>query len=391
MAVLIRIEHDNANGFNLVLIKRSLSILMRGIGKKDAELSILLTGDKGIIAINKEWFDRPWPTNVISFGQADGAAAQHQVGLMGDIVVSIDAAAREAVEMGVSLDERLIDLLIHGLAHILGEDHELGEAHAERMRNKERELRDILIKEKRMADLCINIDHIATIREARGITEPDPIMAAGIVELAGADGVVVHLREDRRHIKDRDVRILREVIKTRLTLEMAATDEMIGIASEIKPDIVTLVPEKRQELTTEGGLDVVRLEDDLERAVSRLHDANIPVSLFIEPEKRQIEAAQRTRAECVEIHTGRYADAPDHETEEREFERIANAARFAYDVGLRVHAGHGLNYRNTARLCQLSEIAEFSIGHSIIARAVLVGLEKAVKEMLSIVKRGHLA
>ncbi|UKL13254.1 pyridoxine 5'-phosphate synthase [Dissulfurimicrobium hydrothermale] len=391
MAVLIRIEHDNANGFNLVLIKRSLSILMRGIGKKDAELSILLTGDKGIIAINKEWFDRSWPTNVISFGQADGAAAQHQVGLMGDIVVSIDAAAREAVEMGVSLDERLIDLLIHGLAHILGEDHELGEAHAERMRNKERELRDILIKEKRMADLCINIDHIATIREARGITEPDPIMAAGIVELAGADGVVVHLREDRRHIKDRDVRILREVIKTRLTLEMAATDEMIGIASEIKPDIVTLVPEKRQELTTEGGLDVVRLEDDLERAVSRLHDANIPVSLFIEPEKRQIEAAQRTRAECVEIHTGRYADAPDHETEEREFERIANAARFAYDVGLRVHAGHGLNYRNTARLCQLSEIAEFSIGHSIIARAVLVGLEKAVKEMLSIVKRGHLA
>ncbi|MGQ9499933.1 MAG: pyridoxine 5'-phosphate synthase [Dissulfurimicrobium sp.] len=239
-----------------------------------------------------------------------------------------------------------------------------------------------------MADLCINIDHIATIREARGAVEPDPVTAASLVELAGADGIVVHLREDRRHIKDRDVRLLREVVKTKLILEMAATDEMIEIASKIKPDLVTLVPEKRQELTTEGGLDVARLEVDIKNAVARLHEAGIPVSLFIEPEERQIEAAKNTEVECIEIHTGRYANAPDTKTEELEFERIVKAARLATDMGLRVHAGHGLNYRNTARLCPLAEIAEFSIGHAIIARAAFVGLERATREMLSIVKHG---
>jgi pyridoxine 5-phosphate synthase len=387
MTTLIRTEYDGPRHLNLAKIERSLSTLMGAIGKKEAELSVLLVGDSHITSLNRDWFKRPWPTNVISFGQA-GVGTKFQNELLGDIVVSIDTAFREASEMDITLDERVIDLLIHGLTHLMGEDHELGGIHAERMANKERELRNILLKERQMADLCINIDHIATIREARGATEPDPVTAAGLVELAGADGVVVHLREDRRHIKDRDVRILREVVKTRLTLEMAATDEMIRIASEIRPDIVTLVPEKRQELTTEGGLDAARLEVDIKKAISRLHEAGIPVSLFIEPEEKQIEAAKRTEAECIEIHTGRYADAPDPETEEQEFERIVSAARLAVDMGLRVHAGHGLNYRNTARLCPLSEIAEFSIGHAIIARAALVGLERAAREMLSIVKRG---
>lgn len=387
MAILIQTEYNRPRYLNLVRIKRSLSILMRAIGKKDAELSVLFIGDDQITSINRDWFNRPWPTNVISFGQADTAASPHGE-VLGDIVISIDTALREASEMETTLDERVIDLLIHGLMHLMGEDHELDDIHAQRMAHNERKLRDILLKERQMADLCINIDHIATIREARGTIEPDPVTAAGLVELAGADGIVAHLREDRRHIKDRDVRLLREIIKTRFILEMAATDEMIGIASEIKPDIVTLVPEKRQELTTEGGLDVVRLEEDIKRAVTRLHEAGIPVSLFIEPEERQIEAAKRIDAECIEIHTGRYADAHDTETVEHEFERIVNAARLAVDMGLRVHAGHGLNYRNTARLSALSEISEFSIGHAIIARAALVGIEKATREMLSIVKHG---
>ena len=387
MAILIRTEYDGQRHLNLARIERSLAILMRAIGRKDAELSVLLAGDSQITSINRDWFRRPWPTNVISFGQA-GAETKFQGELLGDIVVSIDTASREASEMGVALDERVIDLLIHGLAHIMGEDHELGGIHKERMASKERELRDILLKERQMADLCINVDHIATIREARGTIEPDPVTAAGLVELAGADGVVAHLREDRRHIKDRDVHLLREVIKTRFTLEMAATVEMIGIASEIKPDMVTLVPEKRQELTTEGGLDAARLEADIKNAVASLHETGIRVSLFIEPEERQIEAAKNTEADCIEIHTGRYADAPDAKTEELEFERIVKAARLAADMGLRVHAGHGLNYRNTARLCPVGEIAEFSIGHAVIARAALVGLERAVREMLTIVKHG---
>ncbi|MEA1867954.1 MAG: pyridoxine 5'-phosphate synthase [Thermodesulfobacteriota bacterium] len=241
-----------------------------------------------------------------------------------------------------------------------------------------------------MADLCINIDHVATVRQARGGTEPDPVTAAGIVEIAGADGIVVHLREDRRHIQDRDVRLLRQTVKTRLTLEMAATDEMIGIASDIKPDIVTLVPEGREELTTEGGLDMVNLEKHLSRAVIRLHDAGIPVSLFIDPEKDQIEAAKQTGADCIEIHTGLYADAPSSDIEDKELEQIVTMARAAMDLGLRVHAGHGLNYRNTAMLAAVSEIQEFSIGHAIVARAVFVGMEKAVREMLSLIQKGYI-
>ena len=392
MSILIRNEYDGQAVFNQVRIERAGSILMRAIGKKDAELSIFLVGDGRITAMNRDWFARPWPTNVISFGQIDatrtGTAVMPQDRLLGDIFISIDAAFREASGMGIGIDERLADLLIHGLAHLLGEDHELGGMHVERMAYKERELRDILLKEKQMADLCVNVDHVATIREARGTNEPDPVTAAGLVELAGADGVVVHLREDRRHIKDRDVLILREIVKTRLTLEMAATDEMIRIASGLKPNIVTLVPEKRQELTTEGGLDVIRLEEGLKNSIFRLHQAGIPVSLFIEPEDGQVEAAKRIEADCIEIHTGRYADAPDLETQDRELERIVSAARLAVDLDIRVHAGHGLNYRNTARLCPIGEIDEFSIGHAIIARAVIVGMERAVREMLSIIKHG---
>ncbi len=363
----------------LCLIKRAAERLLRFCNRQKDELNILITNDAGITEINNQWLNRPWRTNVISF-------TQDARGLFGDIVISWETARQEAENAGTTLRTRLVELLVHGVVHLLGEDHELGEEAARRMAERERELISYLLKEEIMADLCINVDHIATIRQARGGNEPDPVIAAGIVELAGADGIVVHLREDRRHIQDRDVRIIREVIKTRLTLEMAATDEMIGIAGEIKPDIVTLVPEKRQELTTEGGLDVKGLEASVTDAVSRLHHHGIPVSLFVDPETNQIEAAARTGAECIEIHTGRYADAENAEIQDREFEAIASMASLAFELGLRVHAGHGLNYQNTARVAAISEISEFSIGHAVIARAALVGLDQAVREMLKLVK-----
>ncbi len=377
MPVVISTETDTP--FSCVRLYRAAQRLLRYCGLKDQELSILLVDDRRIAQINSQWLNRTGPTNVISFPQAGQ-------GLVGDIVISVETARREAAESGTTWAVRLVELLVHGLVHLLGEDHELGEEAARRMRKREQELISYLLTEDIMADLLINVDHIATIRQARGGEEPDPVVAAGIVELAGADGIVVHLREDRRHIQDRDVRILREVVKGRFTLEMAATDEMIGIAGEIQPDIVTLVPEKRQELTTEGGLDVLRLEESVTDAVSRLHGHGIPVSLFVDPEEEQVQAAARTGAECIEIHTGRYADAEDVDSEEQEFQAIARMAGIAVDLGLRVHAGHGLNYRNTSRVAAISEISEFSIGHAIIARAALVGLDQAVREMLRLVK-----
>ena len=365
--------------FPCILIRRAADRLLRLCGMQDRELSILLVDDMRIARMNTQWLNRTGPTNVISFPQAGSK-------LLGDIVISVETARHEAKCAAITLESRVVELLVHGLCHLLGEDHELGEKAALRMRVREQQLISQLLMEDIMADLCINIDHIATIRQARGGTEPDPVTAAGIVELAGADGIVVHLREDRRHIQDRDVRIIREIVKTRLTLEMAATDEMIRIAGDIQPDIVTLVPEKRQELTTEGGLDVKGLEASITDAVSRLHHRGIPVSLFVDPEKAQIEASARTGAECIEIHTGRYADAANTETASREFEAIKDMARLAVDAGLRVHAGHGLNYRNTARTAGISEISEFSIGHAVIARAAMTGLDQAVREMLKLVK-----
>jgi len=233
-----------------------------------------------------------------------------------------------------------------------------------------------------MIRLAVNVDHVATLREARGISEPDPVLAAGICELAGAEGIVVHLREDRRHIQDRDVRLLRQTVKTKLNLEMGAAREIIGIALDILPDMVTLVPEKRMELTTEGGLNVAGQKKKLQAVISEMNDAGIPVSLFIDPDSRQIGAARDVGATFVEIHTGRYADATSEEEREREFALIAAAAEEAYEAGLRVNAGHGLNYGNTTRIAALETIEELSIGHAIMARAVFVGLDQAVREML---------
>lgn len=239
-----------------------------------------------------------------------------------------------------------------------------------------------------MTKLGVNIDHVATVRQARRALEPDPVAAAVLAELGGAHGITVHLRGDRRHIQDRDVRILREVIATRLNIEMAATAEMIEIALDVRPDTVTLVPEREDEITTEGGLDVAGNRSDLENAVETLSGGGLWVSLFVDPDLAQIEVARQVGARLIEINTAAYAEAVPKGLDEgrpafrRELEKVLQAARHARSLGLRVLAGHGLTYRNVRPISDLPEIEELNIGHNIVARAVLVGMERAVREML---------
>ena len=241
-----------------------------------------------------------------------------------------------------------------------------------------------------MITLNVNVDHIATIRQARRGNEPDPVVAAMLCELAGARGVVCHLREDRRHIQDRDVELLRQVVSTKLDLEMAAVPEIIQIALKIKPDMVTIVPEKRMELTTEGGLDVAKDVQRYSELVSTMHSAGIEVSFFVEPEQSQIDASKQAGADIVEIHTGKYANVVKEQDILQELEKIKNAAHYAKSIGLRVAAGHGLNYRNVLPICKIDAIDELSIGHSIISRSVFVGIERAVKEMIEIINSASL-
>lgn len=235
-----------------------------------------------------------------------------------------------------------------------------------------------------MKKLCINIDHIATLREARGGIEPDPVLAVGICEMAGADGIVVHLREDRRHINDRDLRMIRDVVKTKLDLEMAATQEMLVISKEIMPEMVTIVPEKRQELTTEGGLDVVSQLPYLKDYIKQLHDSEVEVSLFIDPVIDQINASLEVGADYIELHTGEYAQAVNPTKVEQERKRLEEAAVFAYGFGLKVNAGHGLNYHNIGPILSMRQIGEMSIGHAIISRSIFTGLDRAVHDMVQL-------
>jgi len=232
-----------------------------------------------------------------------------------------------------------------------------------------------------MTRLGVNVDHVATLRQARGGHEPDPITAATLVELAGADGVVVHLREDRRHIQDRDLTLLKEIVHIQLNLEMAADEAVAKMALSIKPDMVTLVPERRQELTTEGGLAVVERKDRIHEMIQLLHDGGIPVSLFIDPDQQQVRAAHKIQADSIELHTGRYANTRNSKDQQTEFEALEQAAKLGYKLGLGVNAGHGLTYHNVQRLTKIPEILEFNIGHSIISRAVFTGLETAVRDM----------
>jgi pyridoxine 5-phosphate synthase len=232
-----------------------------------------------------------------------------------------------------------------------------------------------------MIRLGVNIDHVATLRQARRAAEPDPVAAAVLALLGGADGITVHLREDRRHIQDRDVRLLRPVVTGRLNLELAAVDEIVGIACEVRPDEATLVPERRAEVTTEGGLDVVANQAAVGRAVERLRAAGVEVALFVDPDPLQIETARILRARAVEIQTARYSEARTAADRQRELDALREAAAVAVQLGLHVHMGHGLNYTNVQAVARLPGVAELNIGHSIVARAVLVGLERAVREM----------
>ncbi|MFH7242324.1 MAG: pyridoxine 5'-phosphate synthase [Spirulina sp.] len=236
-----------------------------------------------------------------------------------------------------------------------------------------------------MPTLGVNIDHIATVRQARRTVEPDPVAAAVLAELAGADGITVHLREDRRHMQDRDVRLLRQTVRTHLNLEMAATDEMVAIALEVKPDYVTLVPERREEVTTEGGLDVAGQLDRMAQVVDRLQSANIPVSLFIDADAAQIKASAQVKAQFIELHTGPYAEAKGEEEHAQQLGILQRGTAQALDLGLRVNAGHGLTYWNTYPVACIPGMEELNIGHSIISRAVLVGLERAVREMKQVI------
>ncbi|MCI5147848.1 MAG: pyridoxine 5'-phosphate synthase [Candidatus Electrothrix sp. MAN1_4] len=377
-----------------LLQQRSLFLLQQ-VGKAKSTVSIVFMDDPAMAAYNQQYRSKVGSTNVLSFPTAqglekpDGLVAPFPDELsneeLGDILISVETAQREAREKRISLHQRLTELLIHGLLHLVGYDHEVSDKQAEIMFSKEKKLyRSIQhhhLWRKKMPQLAINVDHIATIRQARGGAEPDPVLAAGICELAGAKGIVVHLREDRRHIQDRDVYLLRQTVKTRLNLEMANVSEIVEIALDLKPDMITLVPEKRKELTTEGGLDVISNAKKLSKTINKMNKAGIPVSLFIDPDAEQIEASQDVGATYVELHTGRYCDAASEKERDKEFHLIEQAAELAFESGLRVNAGHGLDYRTTTRIAALPFIEELSIGHAVISRSAFVGLDQAVREM----------
>jgi pyridoxine 5-phosphate synthase len=236
-----------------------------------------------------------------------------------------------------------------------------------------------------MPQLGVNIDHVATVRQARRTCEPDPVWAAALAEMGGADGITLHLREDRRHISDRDLRVLRETVTVKLNLEMACEPEILAIACQVKPNQATLVPEKREEITTEGGLDVCGQRDRVAQAVDQLRQAGISVSLFLDPDPRQIEGAARLGVDAVELHTGQYALATSAATQERELETLKKVGVSIRQAGLMLHAGHGLTYRNVRPVAAIEGMHELNIGHSIVARAIMVGFEEAVREMKRLV------
>lgn len=363
--------------------------LLALLNLQSAQVSVVLMGDAEMTVYNEKFRKKGGPTNVLAFpttGPSEGFLVPETE--LGDILISVDIARREAQEQGHSLHYRLTELIIHGMLHLIGYDHERSQREALRMLDEEKKLLHCLhtTRSPIMPYLAINVDHVATIRQARGGVEPDPVLAAGICELAGADGIVVHLREDRRHIQDRDVHLLRQTVKTKLNLEMAATAEMIDIALEVVPDMVTLVPEKRKELTTEGGLDVLDNNKKISKAIAKLNKAGIPVSIFVDPDVTQVQASLDAGAAFVELHTGRYCESSTRDEQELQYRLIEQTAEMAFEAGLRVNAGHGLDYRNTPPIAALPFIEELSIGHAVVSRAVLVGLDQAVREMVAITR-----
>ncbi len=378
------------------LKNRIKKLLSSQPGFKGKAVSLVFCDDSTIKELNAKYLGRNWPTNVLSF-------SMEEENFLGEVIISVPRTREEAEVYGLNFENYLLSLIIHGLVHLFGHDHEKGwyapwlmlktelkffEKFGFRQGKKE-VLKFLRRREYMPAKLAVNVDHVATVREARKAPYPDPVAAAVMAELGGADGVVVHLRLDRRHIKERDVRLIKEVIKTKLILEMAISEEFVAFAKEVKPYQVTLVPERPEEVTTEGGLELKGRVREVKEVVKELNASGIKVSLFLNPEEKAIELAKKTGAQIVEIHTGIYAEAETEEERLKELEKIEIAARVAKDLGLIVHAGHGLSYENIGPVAAIPEIEEFSIGHSIVSRAIFVGLKEAVREMKELILRAR--
>ena len=402
MSVEIYLTKENLISQKLIQLikeKAEKALKLLKISKKD--VSITFTDNSYIQKLNKEYLNRDYPTNVLSFPfTKEGIRVSN---ILGEIIISVEKAKEEAQAYKLNFENYLLALVIHGLVHLLDYDHEKGVFSPWLMLKNELNLLDKLAfkegkkeiinftkrREYMPAKLAVNVDHVATVREARKAPYPDPVHAAVLAELGGADGIVVHLRLDRRHIKERDVRIIKDIIKTKLILEMAIDEELIKFAKEVKPYQVTLVPERVEEITTEGGMILEGRVKEVKKAVKELNEAGIKVSLFLNPDEKTIKLAKKTGAQIIEIHTGLYADAESEEEREKEFNKIEVAARIAKDLGFIVHAGHGLSYENIEPVAAIPEIEEFSIGHSIVSRAIFVGMKEAVREMKELILRAR--
>lgn len=372
------------------LIKEAFKIL----GRSAKNLSLVFTNNENIALYNAQFLKRPYPTNVISFPSSEK-------NYLGDIIISLEKANEEASFYNLNPEKYLVILIFHGFLHLYGYDHEKGLCSPWLMLKNEIKLAkelgygevDVINFLKRReympAKLAVNVDHVATVREARKTHYPDPVHTAVLAELGGADGIVVHLRLDRRHIKERDVRIIKEIIKTKLILEMAIDADLIKFAKEVKPYQVTLVPERIEEVTTEGGMELEGRVEEVKKVVKELNKVGIKVSLFVNPDEKTLKLAKKTGAQIVELHTGMYAEAEEEEKRWQEFEKLERAAHLAKELGFIVHAGHGLNYENIGPVAAIPEIEEFSIGHSIVSRAIMVGMKEAVREMKELILRAR--
>ncbi len=387
------------------LKEKSEKLLKTPLFKKEkGKIGLNFCDNQLITKVNREFLGRNYPTNVITFNYKNRQSYEESLeDWVGEIFISLEKAKEESQRFGLDFKAYLLHLIFHGLLHYAGYDHEKsGEAgwlmikkelkyyEAFGLEDKKEEILKFIKRRGIMRPgLAVNVDHVATVREARKAPYPDPVHAAVLAELGGADGIVVHLRLDRRHIKERDVQIIKEIIKTKLILEMAIDKELIKFAKEVKPYQVTLVPERVEEITTEGGMELRGRIEEVKKAVKELNKAGIKVSLFLNPEEEVMELAKKTGAQIVEIHTGIYAEAQNEEEREKELERIENAAKIALDLGFEVHAGHGLSYENVEKVAAIPFISEFSIGHSIISRAIFVGMKEAVREMKKLILRGR--
>ncbi len=360
-------------------------------------VNIVLTNDKEISQFNKQFRKQNGPTNVLSFPfEADvdpPGNVPYPDRELGDIIISVETAEKEAHRYNQTVYYRLAWLMTHGILHLLGYDHERSEADANEMYELEVLLLDELQKQRRMkmTHLTVNLNYLAALRQKKVLNDPDPITAAAICELSGARGISVHLREDRQPIKERDAKLLRETVKTKLNLEMGTSKEIVKFAVDLHPDLAKLVPEKRQDFTINGGLDLLSQKKKIGRTIEKLRKENIPSSLFIDPDPEIVKISHELGASFVEFNTLPYAKSHDRVLQHAEFSLIESASEEAWQLGMQVSAGHGLNYSNATPIASLDTIDELSVGHAIISRAVFSGLEQAVRDMETIIRNSNIS